>query len=306
MKYNKIVKPKKFDNFNIVPSYIFRDKGISIGATGLYAYLFSHTADQDITIEFICGHFKDGKDAIRAKIKELIDNGINLMVKAAKKNLKTGAEAVRKKLSDRINNGDFGTSDQKAIAIANIPVENIPVERLPEYYELLDNLVSKRGKVSARDLNKVSDFIDSISQEIENKIGGVETLAELYDVFDSERKIESESQEYIEAKNLKKVERNSRQQALINRIEGKSKEEFKSFLEEIGMPTEITEFAGNEFDAILKEHKRQNTEGGKPLTATQKIDKIKDKRQQAIGNFNSIYPIEKGSRGIDVSLYKNN
>ena len=146
------------------------------------------------------------------------------MVKAAKKNLKTGAEAVRKKLSDRINNGDFGTSDQKAIAIANIPVENIPVERLPEYYELLDNLVSKRGKVSARDLNKVSDFIDSISQEIENKIGGVETLAELYDVFDSERKIESESQEYIEAKNLKKVERNSRQQALINRIEGKSKE----------------------------------------------------------------------------------
>ena len=72
MKYNKILKPKKFDNFNIVPGYIFRDKGISIGATGLYAYLFSHTADQDITIEFICGHFKEGKDAIRAKIKELI------------------------------------------------------------------------------------------------------------------------------------------------------------------------------------------------------------------------------------------
>jgi hypothetical protein len=75
MKYNKILKPKKFDNFNIVPSYIFRDKGISIGATGLYSYLFSHTADQEITIEFICGHFKEGKDAIRVKIKELIDLG---------------------------------------------------------------------------------------------------------------------------------------------------------------------------------------------------------------------------------------
>ena len=42
MKYNRIYKPKKFDNFTIIPSYILRHKGISIGATGLYAYLFSH------------------------------------------------------------------------------------------------------------------------------------------------------------------------------------------------------------------------------------------------------------------------
>jgi hypothetical protein len=75
MKYNKIFKPKKFDNFTIIPSYIFRDKGISVGATGLYSYLFSHTAEQEITIEFICGHFKEGKDAVRAKIKELIECG---------------------------------------------------------------------------------------------------------------------------------------------------------------------------------------------------------------------------------------
>jgi len=73
MKYNKILKPKKFDNFTIIPSYIFRHKGISVGATGLYCYLFSHRSDQDITIEFICGHFKEGKDAIRSKINELID-----------------------------------------------------------------------------------------------------------------------------------------------------------------------------------------------------------------------------------------
>jgi hypothetical protein len=246
------------------------------------------------------------KNADKKKVEELIENGINLMVKAAKKNLKTAAEASKKKLVERIKKGDFGTADQKAIAIANIPVENIPVERLQQYYDLLDNLVSLKGKVSARDLNKLSEFIDSISEEIENKIGGVETLAELYDVFDSERKIESESQEYTEAKKLKKDERNARQQGLINRIEGKAKEEFKSFLEELGMPTEITDFANNEFDAIVKEYKRQNTEKGKPLTASQKIGKIKEKRQQAIDNFNSLHPIEKGSRGIDVSLYKNN
>jgi hypothetical protein len=72
MKYNKILKPKKFDNFTIIPSSIFRHKDITVGATGLYAYLFSHKVEQQITVEFICGHFKEGKDAIRSKINELI------------------------------------------------------------------------------------------------------------------------------------------------------------------------------------------------------------------------------------------
>ena len=75
MKYNKILKPKKFDNFTIIPSSIFRHKDISVGATGLYAYLFSHKAEQQITVEFICGHFKEGKDAIRSKLNELISAG---------------------------------------------------------------------------------------------------------------------------------------------------------------------------------------------------------------------------------------
>ncbi len=75
MKYNKILKPKKFDNFTIIPSSIFRHKNITIGATGLYAYLFSHKADQEITIQFICGHFKESKGAIGRKLNELIDAG---------------------------------------------------------------------------------------------------------------------------------------------------------------------------------------------------------------------------------------
>ena len=75
MNYNKILKPKKFDNFSIIPGSIFRHKNISVGATGLYAYLFSHKADQQITVEFICGHFKEGKDAIRTKLNELISAG---------------------------------------------------------------------------------------------------------------------------------------------------------------------------------------------------------------------------------------
>ena len=75
MKYNKIIKPTKFDRFTNVPNYIFRHKGISIGATGLYAWMFSHRHDQQITVEFMINHFKESKSAVRAKLNELIDNG---------------------------------------------------------------------------------------------------------------------------------------------------------------------------------------------------------------------------------------
>jgi hypothetical protein len=103
MKYNKILKPKKFDNFTIIPSYIFRDKGISVGATGLYAYLFSHTAEQEITIQFICGHFKEGKDAIAAKINELIEQGYLERVKVKDKGKFKGYNYILKANRKRVN-----------------------------------------------------------------------------------------------------------------------------------------------------------------------------------------------------------
>ncbi len=75
MKVNKIYKPKKFSRFTIIPNSIFRNKGISAAATGLYCWLFSHTDDAEICIKFICGHFKEGKDAINKRIKELSNLG---------------------------------------------------------------------------------------------------------------------------------------------------------------------------------------------------------------------------------------
>jgi len=75
MEYNKIYKPKKFDRFTVVPNVIFRHKGISAAATGLYCWLFSHEAKTEMTVQFICGHFKDGKDAINSRLKELIKSG---------------------------------------------------------------------------------------------------------------------------------------------------------------------------------------------------------------------------------------
>jgi hypothetical protein len=75
MKYNLIIKPQKFDRFTTVPNYIFRHKGMSVGATGLYAWMFSHKHDQLITVEFMINHFKESKSAIRTKLNELIDFG---------------------------------------------------------------------------------------------------------------------------------------------------------------------------------------------------------------------------------------
>jgi len=75
MEYNRIYKPEKFDNYTIVPVYIFRHKGISMAASGLYAWMFSHRSDQAITTEYISGHFKESKETIRKRITELIDTG---------------------------------------------------------------------------------------------------------------------------------------------------------------------------------------------------------------------------------------
>lgn len=75
MEIGKIIKPHKFDQFTVIPFQIFREDGISTGATGLYCWLFSHKSDQKISVEFMTKHFKDGKDSIRTKIKELIKLG---------------------------------------------------------------------------------------------------------------------------------------------------------------------------------------------------------------------------------------
>ena len=71
MEVNKIIKPEWFEKYAVIPFAIFREKGVSMAASGLYAWLFSHEKNQEITMKFIAGHFKDGKDAINSKIKEL-------------------------------------------------------------------------------------------------------------------------------------------------------------------------------------------------------------------------------------------
>lgn len=85
MQINKIYKPDHFDQYTIIPLAIFRQKEISMAASGLYAWLFSHDSNHDITMAFIGGHFKDGKDAINSRIKELESFGF-LVRESVRKN----------------------------------------------------------------------------------------------------------------------------------------------------------------------------------------------------------------------------
>jgi len=119
MKYNRIYKPTRFDNFTIVPTYILRHKGISIGATGLYAWLFSHTSNQEITVKFICGHFKENQSAIRNKLNELIKFGY----------------LVRKRVYEngKIIGIDYYLHDNpKNLNVENLHKENLNVENQPQ------------------------------------------------------------------------------------------------------------------------------------------------------------------------------
>lgn len=75
MKTGLIKKPKEFSNFTAIPNSILRDQELSTGAVGLYCFLFSHTKDFSITVEFLTGAFKDGKSSVKSKIKELQDAG---------------------------------------------------------------------------------------------------------------------------------------------------------------------------------------------------------------------------------------
>tara|TARA_Y100000052_G_C2955075_1_gene89554 strand:- start:6072 stop:6902 length:831 start_codon:yes stop_codon:yes gene_type:complete len=71
----KIYKPKELNQFTAIPNQIFRSKGVSMQASGLYCWLFSHKSGHGISVSFIAGHFKNGRDAINTALNELIDHG---------------------------------------------------------------------------------------------------------------------------------------------------------------------------------------------------------------------------------------
>lgn len=71
MEIGVIIKPHGLDRYIPIPLSILRKRGISMSATGLYCWLFSHEAGRQMTINFIQTHFKDGRDAISSRLVEL-------------------------------------------------------------------------------------------------------------------------------------------------------------------------------------------------------------------------------------------
>lgn len=177
MEANRIYKPSRFSRYTIVPTSVFRLKGITAGATGLYCYLFSHEVGQSITIKFITNHFKEGRDAINARLKELEKH--NLLVRTAIKdkgkfagysyylndlqtletdNGKTVTENPHQSNNKNISNIDTNSTAYKSLEhfIALFPEKYRPTTDNQRYkwYQCLDR-IERLDKYNLRDVYKV-------------------------------------------------------------------------------------------------------------------------------------------------------
>jgi len=149
MKYNLIIKPQKFDRFTTIPNYIFRHKGVSIGATGLYSWMFSHKSDQEITVEFMINHFKENKSAVRAKLNELIDYGyvvrervyVDGRIKGINYKLRAKSKKLEKENLELENQPQSNTNNNNTI-IRNTNVDDV----LPHFIKLFDKRFQPKTK----------------------------------------------------------------------------------------------------------------------------------------------------------------
>lgn len=146
MDYNIIIKPEKFDFFTVVPSYIFRHKKISIGATGIYCWLFSHKSKQKITVEFMCQHFKENHSAIRNKLNELIDNGY----------------LVRKRIYDKgkVIGINYHLND-KPLKVKNLNEENLNEEKQAQSNINNNNNISNINNVFGSSIEYSNKLLDA-------------------------------------------------------------------------------------------------------------------------------------------------
>ena len=62
-------------NFTIIANHILRDNRVSLKARGLYATIQGFPDSWNMSIKGLESILKDGKDSIRASLKELIEFG---------------------------------------------------------------------------------------------------------------------------------------------------------------------------------------------------------------------------------------
>lgn len=74
MKLNKIFKPNQLTDWAVIPTAIFDQTELSLGAIGLYCYLFTRQQPEEISQRAILTHFKCDLSAFESWVGELIQN----------------------------------------------------------------------------------------------------------------------------------------------------------------------------------------------------------------------------------------
>ena len=171
MKYNIIIKPQKFDRFTTIPNYIFRHKGISVGATGLYAWMFSHKSNQEITVEFMINHFKESKSAVRAKLNELIEYGYVVRERVYENGRIKGynykLRAKSKKLeTEKLELENLALENQpQSNTNSNTTIRNTNVDDvLPHFIKLFDKRFQPKDKKQKEKWAIILDQLQRIEQ----------------------------------------------------------------------------------------------------------------------------------------------
>ncbi|MGP5448263.1 hypothetical protein ACTXOX_10840, partial [Pseudomonas helleri] len=71
MKEHVTIKHKYVRDFTVLPNNLLRDNTLSWGATGLLAYLMYLPDNFQLYLSYLSKQKRDGRDATRARIKEL-------------------------------------------------------------------------------------------------------------------------------------------------------------------------------------------------------------------------------------------
>lgn len=148
MELGIVIKPKRLDRYTITPLSILRQSNLTMAATGLFTWLYSHEAGRQMTLEFMEGHFKDGKDAIRSRLSELETAGFLIRHKK-----RIGSRFVYDyELNDNpkmgVGKSDLGKSEVGISASENPTQSNNKINKINK----IENKINKINKIKEKKL----------------------------------------------------------------------------------------------------------------------------------------------------------
>lgn len=88
------------DNYTIVPNEWLRDQRLSYKAKGILAYIMSHRADYELTVEQMVEQSSDGANAIYSGLKELV--GVGYLIREQRRNPNGTMGAIDYRVADEV------------------------------------------------------------------------------------------------------------------------------------------------------------------------------------------------------------